>query len=282
MVDLLHGEHEVVEWLIASGRDLGDVKNKKGSFGGLDEKTALDIARWRSNTKVVPLLERFIANPVQTRHELRVKLGVPDALAADVFALTVFLWDDLLQPTPASIPAATPNYAASAATVVATNTRFFAMATRLPMKLQMLLCRCAVGSMKQNILLVDSEAAFKSLARLLLLSSFRMNNSRTHCDHDQCYSLNVFDSETCACLLLLLLLLSSTFLHTRVRLIASGSSKIIEDVIIGIFEYLNLNRFLLFFFSFSFSFSFLSPSSHKNLFKIFPSFQFPFAFQFLY
>ena len=26
----LKGKHEVIEWLIASGRDLGDVKNKKG------------------------------------------------------------------------------------------------------------------------------------------------------------------------------------------------------------------------------------------------------------
>jgi len=38
------------------------------------------------------------------------------------------------------------------------------------MELQMILCRHAVGSTKENILLKDSEAAFKSLARILLLS----------------------------------------------------------------------------------------------------------------
>jgi len=39
------------------------------------------------------------------------------------------------------------------------------------MELQMILCHRVVGSMKQNILSKDSEAAFKSLARILLLSS---------------------------------------------------------------------------------------------------------------
>ena len=37
------------------------------------------------------------------------------------------------------------------------------------MELQMILCHRVVGSMKQNILLKDSEAAFKSLAGILLL-----------------------------------------------------------------------------------------------------------------
>ena len=110
-------------------------------------------------TEVVSLLERFIANPAQTRHEVRVKHGMLDALTAEVFALTVFLCDNLLQFKPASHPAA----AATAAAI-----RFFAIASKLPMELQMLLCHRAVGSMKQNILRQDSEAAFKSLARILL------------------------------------------------------------------------------------------------------------------
>ena len=82
-----------------------------------------------------------------------------DELAAAVFALTVFLCDYLLQLQPASNPAAT---------------RFFAIAKRLPMELQMILCHRAVGSAKQNILHRDSEAAFKSLARILLLPSSQL------------------------------------------------------------------------------------------------------------
>ena len=150
------GHFEVIECLIASGRDLGDVKNKKGEdWDDGEDYTALEIAREENMTEVVSLLERFMANPTQTRHEVRVKLGFPDELAAEVFALTVFLCDDFLHLRPAA--------AVSDAAL-----RFFTIAKRLPMELQMVLCHRAVGSMKQNILHKDSEAAFKSLARILL------------------------------------------------------------------------------------------------------------------
>ena len=71
--------------------------------------------------------------------------------------MTVFLCDDLLQLSPAA--------AVSDAAL-----RFFAVASQLPMELQMMLCHRAVSSMKQNILRKDSEAAFKHLARILLQS----------------------------------------------------------------------------------------------------------------
>ena len=102
------------------------------------------------------VLERFIANPTQARYAVRLRLGELAELAAEIFALAVFLCDDLLQLKPASRPAATDA------------TRFFTIASKLPMELQMILCHRAVGSMKQNILLKDSEAAFKSLTRILL------------------------------------------------------------------------------------------------------------------
>ena len=71
------GYGEVVEWLIASGRNLGDVKNKKGkNWKDYKHYTALEIARKEEATEVISVLENFIANPVQTRHELRVKLGM--------------------------------------------------------------------------------------------------------------------------------------------------------------------------------------------------------------
>jgi len=151
--------YEVIEWLIASGRDLGDIKNKKRKCWKDDEYTVLEIARRKCKTEAVSLLKRFIANPAQTRQEVRVKLGVLDELAAEVFALTVFLCDGFLQLKPASHPTAAA-------------TRFFAITVMLPMELQMVLCHRAVGSMKQTILHKDSEAAFKSLARILRLSKF--------------------------------------------------------------------------------------------------------------
>jgi len=97
----------VVQWLIASGRDLGDFQNKKGKCPWSDDDyTALEIARDYKRTEVVSLLERFMANPTLTRHDLRVKLGVLEELVAEVFALTVFLCDDHLQLKLASHPAA--------------------------------------------------------------------------------------------------------------------------------------------------------------------------------
>ena len=134
--------------------DLGDVKNKKGNDWDGQDYTALEIARFEGETDIVSLLEIFIADSAQTRHDLRVQLGMLDELAAEVFALTVFLCDDLLQLKPASLSAA------EAATR-------FIFASKLPMELQMILCYRAVGSRNQNILHKDSEAAFKSLARIL-------------------------------------------------------------------------------------------------------------------
>ena len=69
---LMGGWVEVIEAFIASGRDLGDIENKKGKYSW-DYKyyTALEIARKFEKREVVSLLERFMTNPTQTRHEVR-------------------------------------------------------------------------------------------------------------------------------------------------------------------------------------------------------------------
>ena len=158
-----NAQQKVIEWLIASGRDLGDVKNKRGKHWVEEQGyNALETAREIPAPGVVLLLERFMANPALTRHELRVELEFPDELAADLFAVIVFLCDGLLQSKPA-LAATFSNPGATGAL------RFFAIASKLPRELQMVLCRRAVGSMKQNILHWDSEAAFKSLAKILAL-----------------------------------------------------------------------------------------------------------------
>jgi len=56
------GRHEVIELLIASGRDLGDIRNKKGKYGRSGYFSALGIAKEKSWAEEVPLLERFLAN----------------------------------------------------------------------------------------------------------------------------------------------------------------------------------------------------------------------------
>ena len=164
----LWGYCDVIEGLIASGRDLGDIMNKKGNHWSDDKDyTALEIATEYKRTEAVSILERFIANPMLIRYEVRVKLGVLDELAAELFASTVFLCDDLLQLKLASHSVATFH----TATATTAATRFFVIAKRLPMELQMVLSHRAVGSMRQNILHRDSEAAFKSLAMVLRLLS---------------------------------------------------------------------------------------------------------------
>ena len=88
--------------------------------------------------------------PVETRHAVRVELGLLDELAAYMFALVVFVSDGLLQ-----INDATPSPAA----------RYFNIARRLPLELQMLLCHRQVGSAKEIIPGKEREVAFKELAR---------------------------------------------------------------------------------------------------------------------
>jgi len=122
-----HGHIEVIKWWIVSGRGVG--LGKPGDIGNTD---AIGAAKKNYLTEVVTLLERFKGNPEETRHAVRVELGLVDALAAEMFALVVFVSDGLLQinvsttPTPAA--------------------RFFSIAAQLPLELQMVLCYRLVGS----------------------------------------------------------------------------------------------------------------------------------------
>ena len=81
---------------------------------------------------------------------MRVELGCLDDLAAEVFALVVFVSDGLLQIKETALtPAA----------------RFFSIARRIPLELQMILCHRVVGSPREIIPGKESEMAFKSAAK---------------------------------------------------------------------------------------------------------------------
>ena len=139
---------ETMKLLIASGKEL-NIDKKEISFG--EEVSVIEIAREMHESVVVSLLERFIRNQSQTRHEIRVELGVTDALAAELFATTVFLCDDYLR-------------------IIKSNERsqsdrFFRIVSRLPMELQMIICCRVYGSVKDNILSKDSEVVFQFLAK---------------------------------------------------------------------------------------------------------------------
>jgi len=141
------GHLDIIKWWIASGREMD-----LGKPGDVEKTDAIGRAKNGGKTDVVTLLERFKENPVETRHAMRVDLGLLDELAAEMFALVVFVSDGLLQSN-----STTPSPAA----------RFFNIAAQLPLELQMVLCFRQVGSAKEIIPGKDSELAFKELARKL-------------------------------------------------------------------------------------------------------------------
>ena len=144
------GSLDVIRWWIASGReiDLGE----PGDFA----TDAIYQADQCDNTEVASLLERFGEDEEETMQASRLEIGWYDAAAAEMFAVVVFVSDGLLQ-----VVDTTPTPAA----------RFFDIARRLPLDLQMVLCHRMVGSTKGIIQSRDSEAAFKSLTQGLFWSS---------------------------------------------------------------------------------------------------------------
>ena len=139
-----YGHLEVIKWWIASGREM--------NLGTPGEYTTNAIGRAEKygKTEVVTLLERFKSDASKTRSEVRLELGLIDELAAEMFALVVFVSDGLLQINDTTTPT-------SAA-------RFFKVVTQLPLELQMVLCYRMVGSAKEIVSGKDSEVAFKFLA----------------------------------------------------------------------------------------------------------------------
>jgi len=143
-----NGHLGVVKWWMASGREMD-----LGKPGEVDKTDAIGEAKKYGQTEVAILLERFKENPMETRHAMRMELGLLDELAAEMFALVVFVSDGLLQikDTTTATPAA----------------RYFSIARQLSLELQMVLCFRQVGSDKEIIQGKETEVAFKELARRL-------------------------------------------------------------------------------------------------------------------
>ena len=139
------GYLDVIKWWIASGREMD-----LGKPGDVGKTNAIGEAKDHGKTEVVTLLERFKSDAAKTRHHVRVELGWYDETAAEMFALVVFVSDELLK-----IKYTPPSPAA----------RYFSIARRLPLELQMILCRLLVGSAKETIPGKESEVAFKELAK---------------------------------------------------------------------------------------------------------------------
>ena len=171
------GHLPVVQFILVSGRE---VNTKTKSIAGTmiwNDKTAPEVA-WCQGTRprltdeleadyltkkqngplIAALLDSFDADSVTTRQQLRELPELRDAFISDLFALVVFLCDDLLTVRTESSPSSDTTKKAA---------RFFQIAQSLPMELQMVLCSRVFGSSKDIVLTKHSEPAFKKLVILL-------------------------------------------------------------------------------------------------------------------
>jgi len=145
--DAARSHLDIIKWWIASGREID-----LGEPGDVNRTDAIGVAKKRGRTDAVTLLERFKSDATKTRHAVRVELGFLDDLAAEMFALVVFVSDGLLR-----VYGTTPSPAAT----------FFTIAIRLPLEVQMLLCFRLIGSGKDIIPCKEREMAFKILVKKL-------------------------------------------------------------------------------------------------------------------
>jgi hypothetical protein len=114
-------------------------------------RTPLECAKYGHDPRVLPFLERFYANPGAVRREVQSELGMPEAQAARLFALVVFFCDGLLRPRRRDR---------------SKRARFLAITQKLPIELQMVVCRRAIGLGGDSIHRELCEFAFRYLARL--------------------------------------------------------------------------------------------------------------------
>lgn len=122
------------------------------------------------------LLKRFREDPDRTRYKVRLELGICKELAADFFALVVFVCDGLLKYPEDGRRFYTVSDTITTDTAVTTTTRlinitgmtgFLGIARRLPIEIQMVLCCRVVGWGADNIPGGAREAAFRGLAAAL-------------------------------------------------------------------------------------------------------------------
>lgn len=124
-----------------------------GQLGAMDG--VLREAQEQGNAEILTLLARFAVAPEAVRQRLRNELVLGEV--ADLFSIVVFLSDDLLVLRPESSARSEPERTAR---------RFFAMATRLPIEVQMTLCHRAFQSTRSIILSSESALAFGALAKV--------------------------------------------------------------------------------------------------------------------
>jgi hypothetical protein len=136
------GSIEIIKYWIASGKkmDLGDPGD---AFND-------PIEQAKEYPTIVKILERVRDDLPNVTHEVRMELGWYHKRAAECYASIVFLCDGLLEIKKENGPEA----------------RFFRIASKLPLEIQMILCHRTIGSEGNNIPSKLTEVEFRILAKL--------------------------------------------------------------------------------------------------------------------
>ena len=135
VISVVFGYVQVVRVMVLSGRSFVPCKG---------------TLKIRGSVEAAVLWRNFAANPMRTRQAVQRTLGLTNTMVAELFGLVIFLCDGLLAIRRRGT----------------LEGRFFQMASRLPMELQMILCYRAYGDMRQYVFSHDSESAFRLLSRV--------------------------------------------------------------------------------------------------------------------
>jgi len=152
ILHLVGANLELLRWVLATNKPL------TLNWAHMDDRyskapSSQNLAQCRA------ILEGFHRNEGLARHQARLEIGPGpfDARWLDTYAIMIFISDGLLQ------------MCAVLTLVVRQDTgRFFGMGQRLPLDLQMVLCRRLVGSGRAVIAVADAEPAFQHLASQFL------------------------------------------------------------------------------------------------------------------
>lgn len=150
-VAALRGHTEIVKAGIASGKPIDFEEENKSNRSLVSILRDREFEHHEAYREIVEILERFYADPHKTRRDIQIELGIVDKHAAKLYAVLMFLCDGLVK-----IQGQCANTNAS---------RFFAMGSRLPLELQMVLCRRAAESSKDGISSEVAEQEFRAMAR---------------------------------------------------------------------------------------------------------------------
>lgn len=167
------GHVDIIKWWMVSGRAvwLGDPGVEGGDVVGEANSVTPwhDAATRRKKRRAAHFLELLKANPDQARREVQADLAEDEA--AMVFAVVIFLCDGLLRlrkDVTGHNQQKKKTEEEEVAVVMTMMVRFLRVMERVPMELQVIVCRRVQGLSGNSLPWEKTELSFRSLTRSLL------------------------------------------------------------------------------------------------------------------